>query len=135
MTTIARRLARFDLDLRIDGHTARLAAIGSVAGLLSGLLGVSGGGIVVPLLVLWLGYGMREAAGTSLGAIALISLGAAALHGAYGSLDFGAAALIGAPATVGVVLGTWLQQRVPARAVGLGFAALLALAAVRIALA
>lgn len=135
MATIAKQLARFDLDLAIDGRTARLTAIGSMAGLLSGLLGVSGGGIVVPLLVLWLGYGMREAAGTSLGAVAVISLAAAALHGAYGSLDVGAAALIGAPAVVGIVLGTWLQQRVPARTVALGFAVLLALAAIRVAVA
>jgi uncharacterized protein len=135
VTTTARQLARFDLALAVDDRTMRLAPIGSMAGLLSGLLGVSGGGVVVPLLVLWLGYGMREATGTSLGTVALISLAAAALHGAYGSLDFGAAALIGVPAVVGIVLGTWLQQRASARTVGLGFAALLALAAIRVAVA
>lgn len=121
------------IGLALDARTMRLATIGSIAGLLSGLLGVSGGGVIVPLLVLWLGFGIREATGTSLGAVAVISVAAAALHGAYGSLDPGAAALIGVPAAVGISLGTWLQQRVPSRAVGLIFAVLLALAAIRTA--
>ena len=54
----------------------RLAVIAILAGGFSGLFGVGGGGIMVPLLVLWLGYGTREATGTSLGAIVLIALAA-----------------------------------------------------------
>jgi hypothetical protein len=38
----------------------------------SGLFGVGGGTIIVPLLVLWLGYGQKEAAGTSLAAVQLM---------------------------------------------------------------
>ena len=48
---------------------ARLAAIGTLAGAFSALFGVGGGTIIVPLLILWLGYEEREATGTSLGAI------------------------------------------------------------------
>ena len=60
--------------------TARrcLAAIGTAAGLFSGLFGVGGGTVIVPLLVLWLGYGEREATGTSLAAIVFIAAVAAA---------------------------------------------------------
>jgi Sulfite exporter TauE/SafE len=43
----------------------------TAAGAFSALFGVGGGTIIVPLLVLWLGYGHREATGTSLAATAL----------------------------------------------------------------
>ena len=42
-----------------------MAAIGTAAGLFSGLFGVGGGVVIVPLLVLWLHYGEREATGTA----------------------------------------------------------------------
>jgi hypothetical protein len=46
-----------------------LMAIGTLAGLFSGLFGVGGGSVIVPLLVLWLGYDERLATATSLAAI------------------------------------------------------------------
>ena len=65
----------------------RLAAIATAAGAFSGLFGVGGGTIIVPLLVLWMGYGHREATRTSLAAIAVIGALAAAAHAAYGNVD------------------------------------------------
>ena len=103
--------------------------IGTGAGLFSGLFGVGGGTVIVPLLVLWLGFGEREATGTSLAAIVLIAAVAAALHGAYGNLHLAEGLLVGIPAVGGVLAGTWLQQRVPERAVSLVFAGVLLLAA------
>jgi uncharacterized membrane protein YfcA len=102
---------------------ARLAVIATVAGSFSALFGVGGGALMVPLLVLWFGYGEREATGTSLAAIPLIALLGAALHGVAGNVEVAEAALVGAPAIGGVVVGAALQQRVPTRAV----AALLAI--------
>ena len=61
-------------------------AIGTAAGLFSGLFGVGGGTVIVPLLVVWLGYGEREATGTSLAAIVFIAGFAAAVQGAYGNV-------------------------------------------------
>jgi uncharacterized protein len=107
------------------GRTLKLAAIGTAAGLFSGLFGVGGGTVIVPLLILWLGYGEREATGTSLAAIALIAGVAVAGQAAYGNVHALEGVLVGVPAIGGVVAGTWLQQRVPARAVSLLFAALL----------
>ena len=103
----------------------RLAAIATVAGAFSGLFGVGGGAIIVPLLVLWLGYGHREATGTSLAAIAVIAAVAGAVHAAYGNVHLGKALLIAAPAVAGVLAGTALQQRVPERAVAGAFVVLL----------
>jgi uncharacterized membrane protein YfcA len=46
----------------------RLGAIATAAGAFSRLFGAGGGTIIVPLLVLWLGYEQKEATGTSLAA-------------------------------------------------------------------
>ena len=96
---------------------AGLAAIGTAAGLFSGLFGVGGGAIIVPLLVLRLGYGDREATGTSLAAISVIAAAAMLAQGAYGNLHVDDGLLVGVPAVGGVVVGTWLQQRIRPRAV------------------
>ena len=112
----------------------RLAAIGTAAGVFSGLFGVGGGTVVVPLLILWLGYGEREATGTSLAAIVVIASVAAAAQAAYGNVDWLKALLIGFPAVGGVLAGTALQQRVPQRAVSVAFAGLLLAVAVTLVL-
>jgi uncharacterized membrane protein YfcA len=111
-------------------HVLRLAAVGTAAGAFSGLFGVGGGVVMVPLLILWFGYGEREATGTSLAAIAVIAAVATAAHGAYGNVDVPKGLLIGIPAVGGVVAGTALQQRLPARWIGLGFAAFLVVSAI-----
>jgi uncharacterized membrane protein YfcA len=115
-------------------RTLKLVAIGTAAGLFSGLFGVGGGTVIVPLLVLWLGYGEREATGTSLAAIVFIAGFAAAVQGAYGNVHVLDAALVGVPAVGGVLLGTWLQQRIHVRAISLLFAAVLLASAVELVL-
>ena len=108
----------------------QLAAIGTAAGVFSGLFGVGGGTVVVPLLILWLGFGAREATGTSLLAIVPMAVAGAAAHAAYGNVHFDDGLLIGVPAIGGVLAGTWLQQRIPAAQVRLMFALLLLCTAV-----
>ena len=109
---------------------AQLAAIGLAAGLFSGLFGVGGGTIVVPLLILWLAYGEKEATGTSLLAIVVMASAAVALQAVYGNVHLREGVLVGVPAIGGVLAGTWLQQRVPGAAVRLMFSVLLVVAAV-----
>ncbi|MDP1848601.1 MAG: TSUP family transporter [Solirubrobacteraceae bacterium] len=111
-------------------RTLRLAAIGTLAGLFSGLFGVGGGVLIVPLLVLWCGFGERLAAGTSLAAIVIIAAVAALVHGVYGNVHLREGLLVGVPAVAGVLIGTELQQRISARAISLLFAALLGAVAV-----
>jgi uncharacterized membrane protein YfcA len=115
-------------------HALKLALIGTLAGLFSGLLGVGGGTVMVPLLVLWLGYGEREATGTSLSAIAVIAAMATVLQGVYGNVDVTKGVLVGIPAVAGVFVGTWAQQRVRTETIGLLFAVVLVAAAVDLAL-
>jgi hypothetical protein len=107
----------------------KLVAIATLAGAFSGLFGVGGGTVIVPLLILWFGYGEREATGTSLLAILTIAALAAFAQGAYGNVHVGEGVLIGIPAMAGVVAGAALQQRIPERAVAAIFAVLLVVSA------
>jgi uncharacterized membrane protein YfcA len=115
-----------------SNRTLKLVAIGTLAGLFSGLFGVGGGSVIVPLLVLWLGYEERRATATSLAAIVFIAAFAAAVQGLYGNVDVGDAALVGLPALGGVLVGTWLQQRMNGRTISLLFAAVLVASAVEL---
>src|SRR3954467_9225834 len=113
----------------------KLAVIGTLAGVFSGLFGVGGGTVIVPLLIFWFGYGERLATGTSLAAIVIIGLlGALAQGGFYGNVHVATALLLSIPAAVGVVLGTAIQQRIPQRAVSYLFALLLVAIAVELIL-
>ena len=111
-------------------RTLKLAVIAAGAGVFSGLFGVGGGTVMVPLFILWLGYEAREATGTSLAAIVIIAGAAVVVQLAYGNVHVGKGLLVGIPAVVGVLGGTWLQQRVAPRAVSLLFAALLVATAI-----
>jgi uncharacterized membrane protein YfcA len=81
--------------------------------------------VIVPLLILWLAYGERQATATSLCAIVIIGGLAAAGQAIYGNVNAGEALLLAGPAIVGVWLGVGLQQRIPERVVSLLFAILL----------
>lgn len=87
--------------------------IACLAGAFSGLFGVGGGSVIVPLLVLWHGYGEREATGTSLAAIVLIATLAVIVQGLHGHVHVLKGLIVGIPALGGVVAGAALQQRIP----------------------
>ena len=108
----------------------KLVAIGLLAGLFSALFGVGGGIVIVPLLVLLLAFDSRVATGTSLAAIGITALAGTILYALEGHVLVGHAALVGLPAAAGAVGGTFLQQRISARALTLAFAGLLAMLSV-----
>ncbi len=119
----------------MPSETLKLAGIGTAAGAFSGLFGVGGGTVIVPLLILLMGYGERLAAGTSLAAIVLVgALGALAQGGIYGNVEIGTGLWLAVPAAAGVIAGTALQQRIPQRAVSLLFAVLLTAVAIELIL-
>jgi uncharacterized membrane protein YfcA len=93
------------------GLTPKLAAIGLGGGLLSGLLGVGGGIVMVPLLVLWAAYSQRDAHAISLGAIIPISIAGIAIYGAAGEVRYGTAIALAAGSIVGARIGAgWLAR-------------------------
>jgi uncharacterized protein len=118
----------------VSRRTLALVGIGLVAGFFSGVLGVGGGIVIIPLLVALVAYQAKPAMATSLAAILFTSVAAAASHAQAGNVDWSNAALIGLPATVGAVGGAWLHQRVAPRRVVLAFAFFLAVTAAKLAL-
>ena len=111
-----------------------LVSVGLVAGFFSGLFGVGGGILIVPLLVAFAGYPAKGAMATSLAAILFTATAAAFAHATNGDVAWKDAALVGLPAVGGAVLGAELHQRLESRWLVLGFSAFLCLVAVRLAL-
>lgn len=117
---------------RTPARWPALLAIGAVGGLLSGLFGVGGGILMVPLL-LWLGgLDQRRAATTSLAAIVPTSLVGALSYLARGEVDLLVAALVAAGGVAGSWAGSWLLRRTPLRVLRWGFVGLLVLVAARL---
>ncbi len=110
----------------------RLVLIGVAAGVFSTLFGVGGGIVIVPLLVLVVGFEPRPAAATSLVAIGIVAFAGTISYAFRGEVKPGAAALVGIPAAFGALGGASLQQRLANRTLSLGFAALLTAVAVRL---
>ncbi len=96
-------------------------AIGLLAGLLSGLFGVGGGTVIVPLLVLLLHFDQRLAAGTSLAAIVPTSAVGVVSYAASGSVAWIPAIILAAGAVVGAQIGTRLLPRISQTALRWGF--------------
>lgn len=109
--------------------TATLAALGAVTGAVSGLLGVGGGFLIVPVFKQLTDVQMRGIVATSLMVISLISL-----IGVLGAMQAGVRiepvgwTFIGA-SIVGMLIGRRLCQRVRARTLQVGFAGLCVLVA------
>jgi uncharacterized membrane protein YfcA len=106
---------------RLAGLDARLLAIGVMGGLLSGLLGVGGGVVMVPLLVLWAGYRQRDAHALSLGAIIPISIASVLIYGAAGKVRLVDALALAAGAIVGARIGASALARIEERPLKLTF--------------
>src|SRR5580765_2173619 len=116
--------------LRLD---PQLIAIGVLGGLLSGLLGVGGGIVMVPLLVLWAHFGQRDAHAASLGAIIPISIAGIATYGIAGQVRFGRAVALAAGSVFGARLEAGLLARVDVRVLKSIFGAFLVAVAVLLA--
>jgi hypothetical protein len=115
-----------------QGAIVKLAGIGIVAGFFGALFGVGGGIVIVPMLVYFCRFDQRRASATSLAAILFSCVAGSLTYALHGDLKPGAAAAIGLPAVLGVVVGTAVQQRVPVEKLSYGFALLLAVVGVRL---
>jgi uncharacterized membrane protein YfcA len=101
------------------------AALGLVAGVVAGLLGVGGGILFVPALTLGVGLSQLDAEATSLLAVVPVALVGAWRQERYGNVALREAAVIGALSGLGVLAGVALANALPTRALKLAFAALL----------
>ncbi|MBO9999846.1 MAG: sulfite exporter TauE/SafE family protein [Cyanobacteria bacterium SID2] len=103
----------------------KMFGIGSVAGLLSGLFGVGGGLVMVPLQMLLLEMPIKLAVRTSLGAIVFIAISALARHGIQGNVLWLQGTLLGMGCTIGAQFGTRVLPKIPEKQVNLLFRLLL----------
>ncbi|HEX2015752.1 MAG TPA: sulfite exporter TauE/SafE family protein [Solirubrobacteraceae bacterium] len=106
--------------------------IGLAAGMVAGMLGVGGGVLFVPGLVLFVSLSQVDAEATSLVAIVPVALVGAYQQYRYGNVRVPDAALIGTLSIVGAISGVALANVLPERALKLGFAALMLLVAFRL---
>ena len=113
------------------GRIIRLAIIGLVVGFFSGLFGVGGGIILVPLLIVMVGFDQRHASGTSLAAVLPTAIAGMIAYSAHGSVDWIAGACLAAGAIAGSLVGTWLLHHTRQGVLRWIFIAFLVLVAVR----
>lgn len=127
--------AAFDSSFRPWRHglsarsLAEVVISGLAVGALTGLFGVGGGFLVVPVLVLGLGFGIAEATGTSLLVIVVSSLPALAERLSDVAVDWSLVLPFAGAAVLGAVVGARLGRRFPARALGRWFALVVVLTA------
>lgn len=99
--------------------------IGLLAGVLSGIFGVGGGIVMVPLQMLFLGEDIKSAVRTSLGAIVLISVWAVGRQALSGNVLWSAGVCLGLGGLIGAQLGARLLPKLPDHVVNLLFRGLL----------
>lgn len=109
-----------------------LILVGIVAGFLSGIFGVGGGILVVPGLTIFARMDQRMAHGTSLAAIVPISLASLITYWGHQHVDWPVAFWLSCGAIVGSIMGTQLLAVTSKRKLGLIFASVLIVSAIRL---
>ncbi|MCX6023842.1 MAG: sulfite exporter TauE/SafE family protein [Chloroflexi bacterium] len=95
-------------------RTLRMVVTGLVTGVFSGLTGVGGGAVLVPLLTDLVGMGQHRAHGSSMAILAVTAAAGAITYLQAGYVDVGLSLQIAAGSVVGVVLGARVMTRLPA---------------------
>lgn len=110
----------------------RLALVGLLAGVASGLFGVGGGLVIVPALVTFCRRDQRQAVATSLLAIAPLAIAGVTGYAVHGEVDVLLATPLAAGSVIGAWLGSALLRRLSLRSLRLVFALAALAAAVRL---
>lgn len=111
-----------------------LLAVGLVGGLVSGMFGIGGGVIMVPLLVFFAKFDQRRAAATSLAAIVPTAVVGSITYLVNGQIDIIAGLFIAVGAIAGAIIGSILLRRIPLLWLRWMFIVLLVLVAARLLL-
>ena len=107
-----------------------LLAVGLLIGVAKGLLGIGGGVLFMPLLLLVVGLQTHQAVGTSLGVVLFSSVVGSLLYGAEGNVNLALVMILLIGSSVGVQFGAWLCGRLHARRLQRYFVLVVLLAAV-----
>lgn len=106
--SLLRGAGRVEATARRRATALRFAMIGAIAGLVSGLLGIGGGIVMVPLMAGWLGMPLKRTLGTSLLAIVALVLPGTVVHAMLGNIDWTIFVAITLGAVPGARLGAKL---------------------------
>lgn len=122
--------------VRFDGATVlKVLGAGTGVGLLTGFFGVGGGFVIVPALVLALGFSMPEAVGTSLLVIVINSLVAIAMRAGAGGIEWDVVVPFAVSSMAGVLVGGRLAGTKDPTSLQRAFVVLLVLVATYTAIA
>ncbi len=117
--------------VRIDAMTVvKVVVAGSIVGLLTGFFGVGGGFVIVPALVLALGFTMPEAIGTSLLVITINSAVALTTRLQSGSIEWGTVIPFTIASMIGVIVGSRMASKYDSSSLQRWFVGLLVVVAV-----
>jgi uncharacterized membrane protein YfcA len=108
----------------------RLSVAGSIAGVLSGLLGVGGGFVMVPALQRYTDLGMQSVVATSLAVIALISMTGVLTSVSGGNFNYAVGLPFAVGAVAGMLLGAMLSSRFLPKYLKIAFAGICLIVAV-----
>jgi uncharacterized membrane protein YfcA len=100
--------SNIDLDRIRNLRIISMIIIGAVTGALSGLLGVGGGFILVPIMVYLLGMNQHRAHGTSLAVISMVVISSAMFYNKHGNVDW----LVAIELAIGGVIGAMIGARI-----------------------
>jgi hypothetical protein len=100
----------------------KVSLIGMAVGLLTGFFGIGGGFVIVPALVLVLGFPMRMAVSTSLLIIALVAVGGLVGHLQTGRVDWPLIGLLLLGSAIGMTGGSWVAHQVSSATLAKSFA-------------
>jgi len=111
----------------------KLVLIGSLAGFLSGLLGIGGGVVTVPAMVLWMKYSQKEAQGTSFLLMMLLGVVGFVSYSFYSvKLDFDIVLILTIGCLFGALLGSVIAQKIDTASLKKIFALYILYAGIRI---
>ena len=92
-----------------------IIAVGLAAGILAGMLGIGGGVVLIPGMVMFLGMEQHTAQGVSLGVITVTAFAGALTHYRQHNVDLKVALWIAPTAILFALLGGWLANMIDAQ--------------------
>lgn len=128
----ARRL--IDSDGKVFRYTANIKLglpLGFFAGISSGLLGIGGGALMVPILHFTLSFPIHIAVATSVFTMVFTSISAVTTHLYLGNVQFGYTILLSVGVVVGAQIGTRVSKRISSKTLGRIFGLLLIIVSIR----
>ncbi len=112
----------------------KIMGFGLIAGILSGLLGVGGGIVLVPIMVTYLGITQHIAHGTSLAVIVPTALAGSIVYGLSGNINLTPALNLAIGSIIGASFGARWMKKIPAKQLKQLFGVFLIIVGIRMVL-